>query len=149
MRGPALFIAQFLEDTPPFDALPAIASWAATQEFIALQIPTWDRRVFNLDEAAKSKMYCQDYVGALRTHGLEVAELASYLQGQVMGIHPAYAELFQPFYPENLNDRERVSWAQDQLKKFQHQSWIHQEVRLQALSIFHCFYILLLNLYRS
>jgi sugar phosphate isomerase/epimerase len=46
-----------------------------------------------------------------------VIELASYLQGQVLAVHPAYERLFQPFYPQGLSDPQRTAWATEQLEK--------------------------------
>ncbi|MFQ5486566.1 MAG: hypothetical protein ACE5DO_14710, partial [Desulfobacterales bacterium] len=82
-----------------------------------MQIPTWDSRVIDLEKAAESKTYCDDLKGTLKEVGVEPIELASYLQGQVLAVHPAYETMFQPFSPEGLNTKERVDWATDQLKK--------------------------------
>jgi sugar phosphate isomerase/epimerase len=81
------------------------------------QIPTWDSRVFDLNAAAGSDDYCDEYKGRLHREGLAVIELASYLQGQAMAIHPAYEALFQSFYPRGFNDSERVEWATGELRK--------------------------------
>ncbi|MEY4538912.1 MAG: Inosose dehydratase [Bacteroidota bacterium] len=117
MKGPAIFLAQFLDDNPPFNDIISIAKWAKSLGYVGLQIPTWDARAINLDEASTSKNYCEDYKGKLSEIGLEVVELASYLQGQAMGMPPVYENLFQAFYPKNLNDKERVKWATEELKK--------------------------------
>src|SRR5512134_3710256 len=98
MRGPGVFLAQFLRDTPPYDTLEGIAGWVAGLGYAGVQIPTWDKRVFDLDQAAESKSYCQEIQAKLRSMGLEITELAAHLQGQVMGIHPAYEVGFQGFY---------------------------------------------------
>jgi len=82
-----------------------------------VQIPTWDSRVIDLDQAAQSKAYCDDLKALLADIGLEISELAAHLQGQVLAIHPAYETAFAPFYPAGLNDAARVEWAADQLIK--------------------------------
>lgn len=41
IQGPSLHLAQFSADQPPFNDLPSIAAWAASQGFKALQIPAW------------------------------------------------------------------------------------------------------------
>lgn len=115
IKGPGLFLAQFLGDTAPFDTMANIARWAADLGYRGVQIPTWDARVFDLRTAAASQAYCDDLRGQLAELGLEAAELASYLQGQVMAMHPAYERLFQPFYPAGLSDAARVAWATEQL----------------------------------
>jgi sugar phosphate isomerase/epimerase len=117
MKGPALFIAQFLDSKPPFDQLQTIAQWAAALGYKGLQIPTWDSRAIDLGKAAESKNYCEQYKGSLQEIGVEVVELASYLQGQAMAMHTTYELLFQGFYPHQLNDNERVTWAKAELKK--------------------------------
>src|SRR5262245_31124110 len=105
IRGPALFLAQFLRDVPPFDRCESIAAWAASKGYAGVQIPTWDRRAFDLERAAESKAYCDDYRGMLGSLGLVPTELAAHLQGQVLAFHPAYEPLFRPFYPPGLGDR--------------------------------------------
>jgi sugar phosphate isomerase/epimerase len=117
IKGPGIFLAQFLRDTPPYNTLPSLGKWVADLGYKAVQIPSWDGRVIDLDAAAESKQYCQDLQGTLAGLGLEVSELSAHLQGQVMGIHPAYEVAFQGFYPAGLDDRGRVTYATEQLKK--------------------------------
>ncbi len=117
MKGPGIFLAQFADDTPPFNTIEGMAQWASDLGYKGVQIPTWDTRLFDLETAATSKTYCDDYLGKLTDKGLAVCELASYLQGQVLAMHPAYQKLFQAFYPKGLNANEAVIWASDQLKK--------------------------------
>ena len=116
MKGPAIFIAQFLRDEPPFDRLESIGPWAADKGYLGLQIPTWDPRAIDLTRAAQSKSYCDDYREKLSQMGLEPTELAAHLQGQVLAMHPAYEVLFQPFYPPGLDGRQRAEWATQQLR---------------------------------
>ena len=117
IKGPGIFLAQFLRDEAPYNTLESISDWVARLGYTGVQIPTWDSRVFDLDKAARSKSYCDDYKGILAEKGLEACELASYLQGQVLAMHPAYAEMFQPFYPEGLSLTQAKDWATEQLKK--------------------------------
>jgi sugar phosphate isomerase/epimerase len=117
IKGPGIFLAQFLREEPPFDNLKNISQWAADLGFKGVQIPTWDARVINLDLAATSQTYCDDLTGSLQETGLEVSELAAHLQGQMLVVHPAYAVGFQGFHPAGQSDTERTAWAEDQLKK--------------------------------
>ncbi|MHC4406141.1 MAG: sugar phosphate isomerase/epimerase family protein [Planctomycetota bacterium] len=117
MKGPAIFLAQFLRDEPPYDGLGSIARWVAELGYKGVQIPTWDARVFDLDTAAESKPYCDDVRGRLQAVGIEPTELAAHLQGQVLAVHPAYEELFGAFYPQGLRGTERAAWAAGQLTK--------------------------------
>lgn len=117
MKGPGIFLAQFVDDTPPFNSIEAMGRWAYNLGYAGVQIPTWDTRLFDLEKASSSKTYCDEYAGKLKNQGLEVCELASYLQGQVLAMHPAYQKLFQAFYPKGLNPKEAMIWATAQLKK--------------------------------
>ncbi len=117
IQGPAIFLAQFMRDEAPFNSLDSISKWMSDLGYKGVQIPAWDARCIDLDKAAESKSYAEDIRAKLDEYGLQPTELAAHLQGQVLGIHPAYAELFQPFYPEGLNDSQRVEWAQAELIK--------------------------------
>ena len=115
IKGPGIFLAQFLRDEEPFNNLGGISKWVADLGYKGVQIPTWDTRVIDLDRAAESKTYCDEIRGTLNAVGLEPIELAAYLQGQVLAVHPAYETMFQPFFPDGLNKAQRVVWATDQL----------------------------------
>lgn len=118
LRGPAIFLAQFADDVGPFNSLDAIGEWAASLGFTGVQIPSWDARLFNLKRAAESKTYCDEIVGTLRQQGLQITELSSHLQGQLVATHPAYDVLLDGFAPEGLrgDPASRQEWAVDQLR---------------------------------
>ena len=97
IKGPAIFLAQFAGDEAPFNSLDSIAEWAAGLGFVGVQIPSWDTRLVDLAQAAESKAYCDDLRATLDTHGIVVTELSTHLQGQLVAVHPAYDELFDPF----------------------------------------------------
>jgi sugar phosphate isomerase/epimerase len=117
INGPALFLAQFMGDEPPFNTLENIARWAADLGFVGVQIPSWDARLIDLKRAAESKTYCDELSGSLREIGVEITELSTHLQGQLVAVHPAYDTLFDGFAPENLrgNPKARTEWAVEQL----------------------------------
>jgi sugar phosphate isomerase/epimerase len=117
IKGPGIFLAQFLRDEEPCNNIENIAGWCAKLGYKGVQVPSWDARVIDLNKAAESKAYCDDYKGMLASNNIELIELGSYLQGQVLAMHPCYETMFQSFYPEGLNDADRVEWAADQLKK--------------------------------
>ena len=117
IKGPGIFLAQFLRDEAPYNNLVNISRWVAELGYKGVQIPTWDDRVIDLDKAAKSKDYCDELKGTLKQAGLEITELSAHLQGQVLAVHPAYEIAFQPFYPQGLKDKERAEWATGELKK--------------------------------
>jgi sugar phosphate isomerase/epimerase len=117
IKGPAIFLAQFAGDEAPFDTLDGIAGWAAGLGYVGVQIPTWDARLFDLEKAAASKTYCDEIRGMLAEHGVEVTELSTHLQGQLVAVHPAYDSLFDGFAAEAVrgNPTARQSWAVEQL----------------------------------
>jgi len=93
IKGPGLFLAQFASDEAPFNTLPGIARWASEMGFVAVQIPTWDRRLFDLQLAAESQTYCDDVKGMLADAGVEISERSTHSQGQMVAGHPAYDPL--------------------------------------------------------
>ncbi|MDN2673092.1 sugar phosphate isomerase/epimerase [Janthinobacterium sp. SUN026] len=116
IQGPAIFLAQFLGDAPPFDSLEHLAQWAAGLGYKGLQLPTAPR-LFDLEQAAASQQYCDDVVALLARHGLQVTELSTHLQGQLIAVHPAYDALFDGFAPEQVrgDPAARTAWATQQL----------------------------------
>lgn len=119
MKGPGLFLAQFAGDEAPFNTLPNIVHWAASLGYKGVQIPTWDGRLFDLDKAADSKTYCDEVAGICAEHGVEITELSTHLQGQLVAVHPAYDEQFDGFAPKEVhgNPKARQEWAVDQMIK--------------------------------
>ncbi len=117
IKGPALFLAQFAGDTSPFNSLDAIGKWAAGLGYKGVQIPSWDARLFDLAKAATSKTYCEEVKGTLGQYGLEITELSTHLQGQLVAVHPAYDIGFDGFAaPEVRGDPvQRQKWAVDQM----------------------------------
>ena len=117
IKGPAIFLAQFLRDEAPFNSLAAIGQWVAGMGYKGVQIPAWDPRVIDLEKAASSRAYCDDLRATLAKLGLSPTELAGHLQGQVLAIHPAYEVMFEAFHPAGLAGKARTGGAADQLKK--------------------------------
>ena len=117
IKGPSLHLAQFSDGIAPFNSLPAIARWASETGFKALQIPAWDRRLFDVATAAESQAYCDDLTGMLAEHGLVVSELTSHIFGQLMAVHPAYDAMCDSFAPSDVHgdSQARGEWARQQL----------------------------------
>ena len=120
IKGPGIFLAQFLRDEEPYNNLKGIAQWAAGLGYKGAQIPTWDTRVFDLDQAAESKNYCDEIKGTLLEAGLEPIELASYLQGQCLAVHPAYETMFQTFFPARIKQRAASGLGGGSVEKNRH-----------------------------
>jgi hypothetical protein len=111
IKGPAIFLAQFAQDVPPYNTLPAITQWVKDLGYIGVQIPGWDSHFIDLDKAAASKQYCDDLQG--QTNGLEITEIATHLIGQLVAVNPALDILFDGFAPSALhnNPQARTEWA--------------------------------------
>lgn len=118
VKGPGIFLAQFLGNEPPFNDLKSICKWARSLGYEAVQIPTWDPRCMDLKKAATSKTYAEEIKGIVEECGLKISELSTHLQGQLVAVHPAYDSLFDGFAPEEVkgNSKARTEWAIQQVK---------------------------------
>jgi sugar phosphate isomerase/epimerase len=118
IKGPAIFLAQFMGDKPPFDTLDGVSIWARDLGFKALQLPTWNPACIDLPLAAKSRTYCDELKGRLAAVGLEISELSTHLQGQLVAVHPAFDLQFVAFAPPQVHGKpaERTAWAVEQVK---------------------------------
>ncbi|KPF54569.1 AP endonuclease [Novosphingobium sp. AAP1] len=119
IKGPGIFLAQFAGDAAPFNSLDAIGSYMAGLGYKGVQIPSWDKRLFDLDLAAESQTYCDEVKGMLADKGLAITELSTHLQGQLVAVHPAFDAQFDAFAPAAVhgNPAARQAWAVDQVKK--------------------------------
>jgi sugar phosphate isomerase/epimerase len=117
IKGPGIFLAQFASDADPFNSLASISRWAAELGYKGVQIPSWDSRLFDLKLASQSQTYCDEVRGVLAQSGLELTELSTHLQGQLIAVHPAYDELFDSFAPKSVHgdSTARRAWATEQL----------------------------------
>ncbi|HWK63392.1 MAG TPA: sugar phosphate isomerase/epimerase [Rhizobiaceae bacterium] len=118
MKGPGIFLAQFAGDEAPFNSLESITKWAGELGYKGVQIPTWDSRLFDLEKAATSKDYCDELKGICAENGVEVTELSTHLQGQLVAAHPAYDGQLDGFAPPHVhnNPKARRKWAVEQVK---------------------------------
>lgn len=117
IKGPAIFLAQFAGNEAPFDTLDNLGQWAASLGYKGIQVPT-DPKLFDLEKAAESKDYCDEIKGRLAEIGVEITELSTHIQGQLVAVHPAYDEMFDGFAPAELRGKPqaRQEWAVNQLK---------------------------------
>jgi sugar phosphate isomerase/epimerase len=118
IKGPAIFLAQFIGNEAPFNSLESICKWAAGLGYKGVQLPTNDARFIDLQKAAESKTYADEIKGIVNAAGLEITELSTHLQGQLVAVNPAYDSLFDAFAPDAYknNPAERQKWAVQQLK---------------------------------
>ena len=118
IKGPAVFLAQFMGDNAPFNSLEGLCKWAADLGYKGIQIPTWETRLIDLTKASQSKTYCDEINGKVQSYGLEITELSTHFQGQLVAVHPAYDIMFDNFAPDACknNPKKRTSWAVEQVK---------------------------------
>lgn len=118
IKGPGIFLAQFIDESTPFNSLSSICTWAKDLGFKGVQIPTWDPKIFDLQKVAQSKTYADEIRGLVNSYGLEITELSTHLQGQLVAVNPAYDKLFDSFAPEayHNNPKARTEWAVQQLQ---------------------------------
>jgi len=116
MKGPAIFLAQFAGTDAPFDTLENMAKWAADLGYVGIQVPT-DPAFFDLAIAADSQDYCDEIAGKVAEHGIQITELSTHLQGQLLAVHPAYEQMFAGFAAPEVRDTPSAwpEWATGQL----------------------------------
>lgn len=118
IQGPAIFLAQFVGDEAPFNSFDAICGWVASLGYKGVQVPTWDKRLMDLERAANSQDYCDQLIATAAKHGVVISELSTHLQGQLVAVHPAYDAAFDGFADPSVrgNPDARQAWAVEQLK---------------------------------
>ena len=60
LKGPAIFLAQFMADEEPFNSIDAMAQWASQLGFVGLQVPIGNPAFIGVALAAESKDYCDE-----------------------------------------------------------------------------------------
>ena len=119
IKGPAVFLAQFVDNEAPFNSLDGMCKWAADLGYKGIQIPTWENFLIDIDKAAESQTYCDELKGEAADNGIEITDLSTHLQGQLVAVHPAYDTAFDGFAAPQVhgNPKARQEWAVDQVKK--------------------------------
>ncbi len=118
LQGPAIFLAQFMAEEAPFNDIEAMARWAADLGFLGVQVPIGNPAFIDVALAAESRDYCDDLKGRVADCGVEITELSTHLEGQLVAVHPAYDKLFDAFAPKAVHGdpAARMEWAATQLK---------------------------------
>jgi sugar phosphate isomerase/epimerase len=119
IKGPGIFLAQFIGAQAPFNTLEGLAQWAAGLGYQALQIPCNHPAIFDVERAAASQTYCDEVSGILAEQGLAIGELSTHLEGQLVAVHPAYDTAFDAFAPAALrgNPQARQQWAVEKVRQ--------------------------------
>ncbi|WP_313119449.1 sugar phosphate isomerase/epimerase family protein [Pantoea septica] len=117
LKGPGIFLSQFIGQQAPFNSLEGLAQWAASLGYKALQIPRNHPGIFDLPRAASSQTYCDEVRGLLQEKGLCISELSTHLEGQLVAVHPAHDAAFDNFAPASVRGRReaRTAWATEQV----------------------------------
>ena len=117
IKGPAIFLAQFMDDKPPFNSMKEICKWASNLGYKGVQIPTWDPWCIDLERVANDSVFANEFKSEIESYGVEITELSTHLQGQLIAVNPAYDEMFDGFAPEEYrkNPSKRTDWAINQL----------------------------------
>jgi len=102
IKGPAIFLAQFMDEKPPFNDIESICKWASKLGYKGVQIPTWDERCIDLKKVAESKDYADEYKSKINSTGVEITELSTHLQGQLVAVNPAYNKMFDGLHLKHL-----------------------------------------------
>jgi sugar phosphate isomerase/epimerase len=118
LKGPGIFLAQFMADDAPFNSIDAMAAWAASLGFVGVQVPTGNTNFIDVALAAESQTYCDELVGRVAAHGIQITELSTHLEGQLVAVHPAYDDMFDGFAAPAVrgNPEKRRHWAVEQVK---------------------------------
>jgi len=117
IQGPAIFLAQFMGDETPFNNFRHLCQWASSLGYKGVQLPSWDARCMDLVKAAESQTYCDELTGTAAEFGLQITELSTHLQGQLVAVHPAYDSMFDGFAPDEVKGKPeaRTAWAVNQM----------------------------------
>ena len=116
LKGPGIFLAQFMGDAP-FDTMDNACKWMAEAGYKGVQIPSDNPVCMDLKLAAESQTYCDELKGRCLENGVEITELSTHIQGQLVAVHPAYDTAFDAFAPAHLHGKpdDRQRWAVEQV----------------------------------
>jgi sugar phosphate isomerase/epimerase len=119
MKGPAIYLIQFLGNEPPFNGLESSCKYMADLGYKGIQLPVEDSRILDIDKLAESQSYADEIKGIVNSTGMEITELACHLTGQLVAVHPAYDVLFDGFAADQVrgNPKARTEWATDRMIK--------------------------------
>ena len=115
IKGPAIFLAQFVGEDAPFNSLDNICKWVSSLGYKGVQIPSWDARLIDLKKASESKDYCDEIKGITKKYNLEITELSTHLQGQLVAVHPAYDTAFDGFAAPEVRGNPKARQESGQL----------------------------------
>lgn len=117
IRGPALFLSQYLSDSPPLNDLAGLMRFAAASGFKAAQAPIHDARLIDIRRVDESG-YIDAFVSVMAAHGLAISEIAAHRAGQLLAVHPAYDDVMDALATPDArgNPARRRSKAEEDLR---------------------------------
>ena len=117
IKGPGIFLAQFMGEAP-FDTLENACKFMADVGYKGVQLPSDNPTVMDLKQCAESQTYADELKGRCMEQGVEITDLSTHIQGQLVAVHPAYDEAFDAFAPAHLHGKPkaRQAWAVEQVK---------------------------------
>ena len=115
IKGPGIFLAQFAGDAAPFNNSGEHGPLGRRLGFVGVQIPTWDKRLFDLKLAAESQDYCDQVLGTVRAAGIQITELSTHLQGQLSPATRRMTRCSKASRRRISMRRGRQQWAVQQL----------------------------------
>ena len=65
LKGPGIFLAQFMADDAPFNSIDAMAEWAAKLGFTGVQVPIGNANF--IDSTITRAIWTQDWTGLIST----------------------------------------------------------------------------------
>lgn len=121
-KGPALFIAQpFSPKRKGWETLEACCKTAGGAGYRGgIQLPLWDGRLIDLDQAAESTTYCDELKGKAEEAGCPITSVANHLNTNLVVVSPAYRAQLSLFAPKELHFAsidQLHNWADAQVRK--------------------------------
>ncbi|MFC7397126.1 sugar phosphate isomerase/epimerase family protein [Chelatococcus sp. GCM10030263] len=110
IRGPALFISQFIANDAPFNSLGGLAEFAAGLGFRALQVPVHDTRVLDL-ALSEDSVYIDGLQATLARAGLVISEISASRAGQLLAVNPVYDEVMDALAPVDVRGNPALRQA--------------------------------------
>jgi len=105
IKGPAIFLAQFIGDEAPFNSLDSICQWAAALGYKGIQLPTLDARFIDLEKAALDKSYALDLKAKVQSFGLEITELSTHLQVSMIYLMLSHHSIYMVILKQDNSGR--------------------------------------------
>ena len=106
IKGPAIFLAQFAGDTAPFNSLARDLQMGGGARLQGRADPELGRPHLRSQKGGRVEgLLRRGAAASRRSNGIEITELSTHLQGQLVAVHPAYDEAFDAFAPAAVHGK--------------------------------------------